>query len=178
MTILILTSIRFLIVNRLTSVTIIVSVAIASGVGFFTLSIMNGTNSERINELEEKVKVLYGGIPNPVHTNQITIPAMSKAYQSCNLHYSCVVPYIAEIHVGESITWINESDKNLQISQAIDFENQACRSTTGSVIDVQLASGELKEGYSKTVKFTKAGQYHWCSREDNNINGIVIVKES
>ena len=126
-----------------------------------------------LSQIQSKIDVLMGETPKPVHSNQINIPDKSDILDYCK-DWGCVTPHIIEIGVGESITWINESDESLQIRTANDYETYRC-SNTSSIIHFNLVSEEMK-GNSQTIEFNEVGEYHWCS-SSSKYNGIIIVTE-
>ena len=140
-------------------------------------SLQNQVNTlqSNLDKLDSKVKVLYGGVPDPVNTNQIILPQETVDYDKyCGIRYNCVQPYSILVHVGDSVTWTNKDANNGHaISHAVNYEQNKCGATDTS-IDIILASEQ-----SSSMKFDKAGQNDYCvSGYDTgeNVHGTIIVK--
>ena len=130
-----------------------------------------------LSQIQSKIDVLMGETPKPVHSNQIIIPDKSDVLDYCK-DWGCVTPHIIEIGVGESITWINESDENLQIYNTSIDKVYGCGGLAPYFDMFHLTSKNMREGYSQTIEFNDIGEYRWCDLNNiNHYNGIIIVKE-
>lgn len=169
--------------NVITGLVIIISVAIVSFTALVItdkVSISGISSSSQIKTLESqlqqanaKIDVLYGKSPQPVATNQITLPEYTSDYaQNCNVRQNCVDPEIITVSVGDSVTWINKDNNEHIISHTSNYAQTHCGSTDSS-INIMLAPEQ-----SSSFKFDKAGQYDYCVQGYNgdNTHGTIIVK--
>ena len=89
------------------------------------------------------------------------------------MRYNCIQPYNALVHVGDSVTWTNNSTGELRISHASNYAQMQCGGTDG-LIQLSLAPAQ-----SSSVKFSQAGQYDYCVNGYNDVydvHGIVTVQ--
>jgi plastocyanin len=70
-------------------------------------------------------------------------------------------PASVSIKVGESVTWVNEDDRDHTVTAA----------------DGSFASDNLKPGSSFTFEFTKAGKFAYACSYHPRMKGVVNVSE-
>jgi plastocyanin len=172
--------------NIITGIVIIARVIIASFAGLVITdkisisSLFSQGNSDKVQKLEAelqqanaRIDVLYGKPPQPIATNQITLPLYTSDYaQNCNIRYNCVEPYSIVAYVGDTITWTNNDQNGHSIESASNYAQNKCNVMGGAINMI------LNNGQSSSMKFTKAGQYDYCvSGYNGEVHGVVIIKD-
>lgn len=171
--------------NIITGLVIIISVTIVSFTALVITDkvqingISSNLNSVQIKNLESelqqanaRIDQLYGKPPQPIKSNQVTLPEETADYvNNCHARQNCVEPESIVVSVGDSVTWTNKDIRAHQIMKAINYEQMQCNGLDGSI---QL---DLAPEQSSSFKFVKAGQYDYCVQGYNgNVHGIVIVQ--
>lgn len=170
--------------NKLTSITVISGVLIASVFGSVTALIIadkiqingispNQSLESQIQQANERINQLYGAPPQPVETSQITLPVGTvDYYQNCNVRQNCVEPESIVIPVGGSVTWINNDTNEHRISHAPNYAQSQCDAQDDS-INIALAPEQ-----SSSMKFDKAGHYDYCvsGYAEGFVHGVVTVQ--
>ena len=165
--------------NKLTSVTIISGVLIASIFGTFTsLVITNHLKVDSLNLLastnptSNHFSQAYSSINTdqtmtPVPTNQITIPLQEHHTNNyCDLLHTCIEPAVIQIHVGDRVTFVNKDSQDVHLAHGAPW----CGCSSGD-FDLYIPAGQMG-----IHEFDTAGKYQFYDGQDPRINGEIIVK--
>lgn len=81
-------------------------------------------------------------------------------------------PQTVTVKSGGTITWTNNSSKNVQVGSAVHPTHEVNRELTGGKFVV-----DLNPGQSETVTVTKAGNWKYHNHLSPSQTGTVIVSE-
>jgi plastocyanin len=161
--------------NKLTSVTIISGILIASLFGSVSaLVITNHLKIDSLNSLTSTnpTQTTFSNFNTeqtmkPVQTNQVTIPLQEHHTNNyCDLLHTCIEPAVIQIHVGDRVTWQNKDSIAHHLVHGVPWGI-----TYTSDLDVNMQAGQLG-----IQEFDTAGTYQYYDDDDPRINGEVIVK--
>ncbi len=129
-----------------------VALVLSACKGFYGTKTSGQTTEEQQATEQEEVTPSDGGI---------TITATDAGFE----------PSPATVKSGETITWVNDSSKTLQIGSANHPTHTINQEITGDAFVIKLAPGE-----SKTIAVTKVGSWGYHNHLGPSITGTVIVE--